>query len=394
MDGSRRWGSASWFIAYTLFMVMVGPNVPSPLYELYRKNWHLSAGMITLLFATYPLVLLPCLLLVGPLSDRVERRTILVPGLVIAEAGSMCFALAHAIAWLFVARALQGIAVGSTIGTLTAMLVELHPQQQRHEAPVLASLAVAAGGAVGPVLAGILAQYAPHPTSIPYLVHLLLLMPTLLGVWMMPETIPRQPGRQKRPIPSSRLSVLGGLPFALGSITAFVAWAVIALFVALAPTYVAIFLHVQDLTIIGGTVFLLLGASAVTQALLRDLPAQRAIVTGIVLLLIGLGSVIVAVPIHSLALLLAGMIANGIGHGLAWMGSLALVILTVPSARRGESLARFYVVMYLGVGLPVIGVGFLTAWIGLYGAIAVFAGTIGIVGSSLAALISKVPQEA
>ncbi|MBO0781279.1 MAG: MFS transporter, partial [Ktedonobacteraceae bacterium] len=230
-------------------------------------------------------------------------------------------------------------------------------------------------------------------TSLPYMVHLLLLMPTLLGVWMMPKTIPRQPGRQKRPIPSSRLSVLNGSPFALGSVTAFVAWAVIALFVALAPTYVAIFLHVQDLMVIGGVVFLLLGASTVTQALLRELPAQRAIVTGIVLLLLGLGSVIIAVPMHSLALLLAGMIANGIGHGLAWMGSLAFVTLTAPSSRRGEILARFYVVMYLGVGLPVIGVGFLTAWIGLYGAIAFFAGTVGIMGVSLAVFISKVPPE-
>jgi hypothetical protein len=68
------------------------------------------------------------------------------------------------------------------------------------------------------------------------------------------------------------------------------------------------------------------------------------------------------------------------------MGSLALVNLTAPPSGRGAVLAHFYVVMYLGVGLPVIGVGFLSTWIGLYGAIAVFAGTVGVIGMSLVSL--------
>lgn len=389
MDDLRKRSSTYWLMAYTLFIVMVGPNLPSPLYELYRKSWHLSAGMITLLFATYPLVLLPFLLLAGPLSDRVGRRKIIAPGLVFAVAGSICFALAHTLAWLFVARALQGIAVGSAIGTLTASLVELHPQQKRRSATVLASLAVATGGAIGPLLAGVLAQYAPYPTSMPYVVHLVLLIPTFFGVRIMPETVMRPLAEQKRYVPSWRLLTSIDVVFALGSAAAFLAWAVIALFVALAPTYVAVLLHVSNLVITGGVVFLLLGASATTQALLRHLPVQRAIGAGIVLLFIGLGSVIAAVPMHSLALLLVGMILNGTGHGLVWMGSLALVTLTAPASRRGEVLASFYVAMYLGVGLPVIGIGILAGIVGLYGSVVVFAGLIGMMGLGLAAFLVK-----
>ncbi|QBD76958.1 MFS transporter [Ktedonosporobacter rubrisoli] len=390
MDGESKRNGIYWLMVYTLFIVMVGPNLPSPLYEIYRKLWHLSTGTISLLFATYPLALIPSLMLAGPLSDRIGRRRLIIPSLLMLMLGSICFASAHTVVWLFVARAFQGIAVGSAIATLTAYLVELHPRQQHNAATVHASLAVASGGAVGPLLAGMLAQFTFQPIVMPYLVHLGLLGPAFLAAWSMPETVAKRSENRRRYFPSWHLLSSLRATFVPGSIAAFLAWSVIALFVALAPTYVGLLLHINALIMTGSIVFLLLGASAATQVLLRNLYAPRAIFYGIAFLLPGLGCVVAAVPLHAPGLLLLGMVINGIGHGLTWMGSLALVTLSAPFSRRAEVLAGFYVAMYLGVALPVIGIGFLSEAIGLYGAFLVFAGAVWILGIGLLLLLKRV----
>jgi len=49
----------------------------------------------------------------------------------------------------------------------------------------------------------------------------------------------------------------------------------------------------------------------------------------------------------------------GTGQGLVFLGGLAAINQAVPEGRRADVLSSFYVVIYLGVGVPVIGVGFL-----------------------------------
>ena len=51
----------------------------------------------------------------------------LLAGLAVACAGLALFASATSVAWLFAARALQGLAVGMISGPATAALVELDP---------------------------------------------------------------------------------------------------------------------------------------------------------------------------------------------------------------------------------------------------------------------------
>lgn len=76
------------------------------------------------------------------------------------------------------------------------------------------------------------------------------------------------------------------------------------------------------------------------------------------------------------------------------MGSMALVNEVVPESRRGDVVSSLYVIIYTGVGLPVIGIGFIAEWIGLYGAIFIFAVFIAILVILMAVLIpTKMKQE-
>lgn len=59
------------------------------------------------------------------------RRRVTVAGLVASTAGLALFALARDTAWLFAARAVQGLAVGMISGAAAAALVELEPPHDR-----------------------------------------------------------------------------------------------------------------------------------------------------------------------------------------------------------------------------------------------------------------------
>src|SRR4051812_19053797 len=150
------------------FAMMAGSNVATPLYAIYEGEFGFSKAVLTLVFATYALVLAPSLLLFGQLSDRLGRRRVMAAGFATASAGLLLFAVASSLVWLFAARAVQGLAVGMISGAAAAALVELDPAPQEDRAALFAALAQAGGSASGPLIAGMLAQWAPGRLVLPF----------------------------------------------------------------------------------------------------------------------------------------------------------------------------------------------------------------------------------
>lgn len=375
-----------WMMAYTLFMFMVGSNLPSPLYSEYQELYGFSSIVLTLIFAVYAFVLIPSLWLFGQLSDHIGRKKVLLLGVIIAMIGSAIFATAQGILFLFIARGLQGLAAGMMSGTATAALIELHPGKNRKSASLVASTATAGGTALGPILAGLLAQYGPMPLSLPYIAHLFLIVPGLIVIIIMPE--PTQSFDKKRWRPR-RLDVPANIRFLfmVASITAFVTWSVSALYTSLVPSYVADLMGMKNLAFTGGVVFLMLSISAATQLLLRDLSMKVSMVLGLIFLTAGLAGIVIAVPTQSMPILLGSTIVIGVGWGLSFMGSIALVNEISPQEQRGHVVSSLYVITYIGVGLPVIGIGFGTEILSLYQAVLIYACIIGLLSLVLIIVI-------
>lgn len=359
-----------WGTAYALLILLTGTNLPTPLYRGYAARFGFSPLVVTLIFAAYVAVLIPSLLLAGPLSDAVGHRRVLLPAVTVAALGSLVFALADSTGWLFAARILQGLALGAASGPLTAALTELEPSGNRGKAALVSTVASVGGLGLGPVLAGLLAQYAPAPHVLPFAIEIALLLPAAAAILALPaRTRPTARWHPRRPeIPRGMRTV-----FATSGTASLLAFAVTGLFLTLIPTYVTTLSGSTNLLLGGAAVALMLLCSALAQLTGYGRSARTLELVGLPLLAAGLALLALAGGLSSLTLLLAATVIAGIGQGLAFLGGLTAVNQAAPAERRADVISSFYVIIYVGVGLPVIGVGFLATAAGLAAAVQYFA---------------------
>jgi MFS family permease len=268
-----------------MFVVLLGSTVPTPLYDLYRTQWQVSAFVITVVFACYVAGVLTALILAGHLSDHIGRRPVSVAGVGFALLAAGLFATASGVAAVGSARFLSGIAVGLCTGALTAALRE--NQSRPGQGPLAASAITSAGLAFGPLLGGLAAQFAPMPLHTVFIVHLLLLVPAFAATWFLPESRPprprtRVPWRPRVGVPASARRAFLRPALAIGC-----AYAVNGLYSALAPTLAREYLGSSD-AVAGLMVVIMLGVSAIAQIMLRSRPSLTSQRDGLVVLALGL----------------------------------------------------------------------------------------------------------
>jgi MFS family permease len=173
-SSARAHGVAFWLAALAFLVNMGFSAVPTPLYALYQQRDGLSDLMVTVVYAAYAIGVIASLFFGGHLSDRVGRRRIFVPALLINALSASVFILAPSLAGLLVARIVSGVSVGLTTATATSYLAELHrrhrPLASERRADVVATASNLGGIGFGPLAAGALAQWAPAPLRLPYIV--------------------------------------------------------------------------------------------------------------------------------------------------------------------------------------------------------------------------------
>jgi MFS family permease len=344
---------SSWLV------LMAGANLATPLYAVYASKYGFSSLVLTSIFATYAFVLVPSLVLFGRLSDRLGRRLVIVSGLAVACGGLLLFALAESEAWLYSARALQGLAVGMISGAATAALVELDPNDDRRRAAMFAGLAQAGGSAAGPLLAGVLAEWAPDRLRLPFLAGLALTVTAALAVLTLPEHREGKPEPWRIQWPRVPREIRGD--FARVSVTAGTVWATVALFLSIVPSYAKGFLGTSNLALLAAVAAVALLASSATQVLSQRWrpPPRLGQAVGLALLACGLAALVVSSPTGSLAVLIAGALLAGAGHGTAFLSAQEELNDLAPPARRGEVTAAFIACIYFVVATAVIGSGVL-----------------------------------
>jgi len=182
-------GDAAIFaVAAEIAVMFMGSTLLTPLYVLYKREFGFSEITLTLIYAVYVVGNLAALLFLGRLSDEVGRRPVSMAAFAVAGLSTLVFLAAGSTAPLYVGRALSGLAVGLASGTGTAWVADLHRGSNKARATVIAATANMLGISLGPLVAGVLAEYAPAPLQLSFVVYLAVLAVVLWRVWQAPET--------------------------------------------------------------------------------------------------------------------------------------------------------------------------------------------------------------
>jgi MFS family permease len=328
------------------------------------------------------------LLLVGRLSDEIGRRPVLLPGLAFSALSAVVFLLANGVAPLFVGRIVSGFSAGIFTGTATATLVDFAPPGRAGRGTLVATAANMLGLGFGPLLAGILAEYASHPLRLPFWVDLALLVPATLAIIAMPEPVSVRGRPRLRPealrVPESVRAI-----FIRASLAGFAGFAVLGLFTAVSPAFLGQTLHITNEAVVGLVVFAVFAASAVGQLGYDAVPGGLALPVGCGGLIAGMVLLAIGLAAPSLALLVTGGVVAGIGQGLSFRAGLAGINAEAPTEDRAAVASSFFVVAYLALAVPVIGVGLLAEAVGLKTAGLVFAGVVAAIAAVVLALLAR-----
>jgi MFS family permease len=357
-------------LAFTFAALMVGTTMPTPMYALYSARMHFDVLTTTVVFAMYAGGVLAALLAFGRWSDAVGRRPMLLLAIAFAIGSAGVFLAATGTDDLLLGRLLSGLSAGVATGTATAAVIEAAPQEWRGRAAAIATVANIGGLGLGPLLAGLLVQYAPAPLKLAFVVHIGLMLLAAASVAIAPETSPRSGriGWQRLSVPVEVRTV-----FVIAATAAFAGFAVLGLFNAVSPSFLAGILGIGNHAVAGAIVCSLSAASACAQLAAGRINANRAVAAGCGVLVIGMLIIAASLQFSSLTLLILGALVAGAGQGVSFSRGLAAVAELTPPDRRAEVSSTYFVVAYVAISLPVVGEGLAAQAWGLRTAGIVFA---------------------
>jgi hypothetical protein len=370
-----RAGSGSWVkIAFAMFAVGWGANQFSPMLIVYRHELRLGAGAVAGLFLVYALTLIPGLLIGGPASDRLGRRPVVLPFVVLSPLATLLLVLGpRSLVLISAGRALAGLCSGVVFGSATAWVQEL--SHGTGQSARRAALALTAGFGLGPVTAAVLAQWAPDPVVLPYLPHLVIGVVAAVMIWRAPEgaSPARAPAGAREPVrwpPAAArtwrfwLAVAPASPMVFGSVA--LAIVVLPEDVTSARTLSAGFAGLMTA--------LAFSAGVGIQPLARRFGNPLAgVIAG--LCCAAAGAAIGAAAVASADRVLAGIAAVllGLAYGLCLVSGLRQAEQMAGPNQRGAVVACYYPLAYLGFAAPYLAAG-LGAVSGQAGAFGVLAG--------------------
>ena len=335
-----------------------GSNQFTPMLLVYHARLGLSTATLEALFGAYAAGLIPGLVLAGRWSDAHGRRSVGISAAVMSLLATACLiAGAHALGLLFAGRLLAGVSSGAAFGVGTAWLREtsLPPFGDADHGTVArrAAVAMTIGFALGPLVAGVLAQWAPAPTVVSYLPHIALMLVVLPALLTVPETI-----EGHRDIATAvRLSAASARRFRR-LVVPMAPWvfAAPAIAFALLPSIVGTGHSADGVALTAAVTALTALAGVLIQPVARRLDVSArdhaAGMVGLTVLAGGLALAALTAEVRKNWLLFPCAIVLGSAYGLLLVAGLLEVQRLAPPRALAGLTATFYVFTYLGFAAP------------------------------------------
>ncbi|WP_019631926.1 MFS transporter [Actinomadura atramentaria] len=353
-----RAGTGFWCVAVAFAVLMAFGTAPTPLWPHYAARDGFGETTVTLVFSGLVVGTALSLLTVGHLSDRFGRRRTAAAALAVATAAALTLALWPALPGLFVGRIVNGVAIGLMAGTATSYLFDLNararpdggtqPGGGARLAAVVATAANLGGLALGPLAAGLVAQWAADPLLVVQAGFAVALAVCLALVARVPETVDTDAAG--RP-PRFALRPGGRVLFGSAGALAFTAFALFGLFTSLGSS-VSRELGVHDPLPSALPATLMFAGAAGAQIVLDAAPWARQLAVGAVVFPLGLACAATSVARPSFWLYLLGATVAGAGAGLLFRVGLTRSAESAQPSSRAGVMAVFYTIAYFGMGIP------------------------------------------
>lgn len=352
-----------WTAASVAGLALWASGAPTIVYPLYEQEWGLSAATSTLIFAIYPIVLIPVLVIFGNLSDSRGRRFAILLGLGALALGTLTFGLAAGLPEVLLGRALMGVGVGLSLGPAAAAMLELGGPERAPRASSTMTAATAVGLALATIVGGALVQYAPQPLHLTFWALLVVIVAVGVTAVFLPRVrdtaapawrprLPRVPAGLRR-------------AFVAGALGVSAAYAVGSVFLALGAQVAADLLHSSNALLNGTVIAISAIAIGVVAIAARRLPPRVALGIGPAAILVGMASLLIAGVAHSMPMFVIASVVTGGGYSLMYAGGLGIITATAQPHHRAAVISAAFTVGYLVQAIVALVLGVVATSAGL-----------------------------
>ena len=217
------------FVLVTVLLDSMGfgviiPVMPELIMELTGEGLSRAAvygGWLGFVYAALQFLFAPIL---GNLSDRFGRRPVLLYAVASLGIDYIVMGIAPTITWLFIGRAISGIA-GASFTPANAYIADVSPPEKRAQSFGMMGAAFGAGFILGPAIGGMLGELGPRAPF--FAAAGLSLVNFVYGYFVLPETLDasrRRPFDWRRANPVGTLVQIRQHPVVLGLLGVVFLW--------------------------------------------------------------------------------------------------------------------------------------------------------------------------
>lgn len=336
-------------LCIALCLITAAVNLPAPLYPAYAQLSGAGAGATAVAFAAYVVGVLPVLLLLGGLADRVGRKPLIVTALALSMLATLLLLAAPGLYSLGIARCMLGLGTGLASATGIAYMTELL-EMERHGPSPAASWVTAStslGFGLGAAATSVCLLHNPGLAPATFWIQVVAAGGAVVVMLKLPDPAPC------RASPMVRLPCYptGCATYGLAIL---MAWAASGVVIAILPSV----LQAAGLGAWSGfSTFTVISCGLLFQPLARRMRARRAVALGLAILPSSYALIAWGALHGQLVVVLVGTVAaSSACYGFIYLGGLGAV-----AAQAGTEMPRasagFFLLAYVGFSVPVVFTG-------------------------------------
>ncbi|PCF94302.1 MFS transporter [Vreelandella nigrificans] len=347
-------------LAFALCMITTAVNLQAPLYDTLAARDGLGVGAATIAFACYVVGIVPVLLGLNGLADRVGRKPLIITALLLCFLATAITLIVPGLVALGIARLLLGVSTGLTSAVAPGYMQILVAAKDKDKATNYVTASTALGFGLGAAVTSLFVFHTPSVSPPSLWLYLVAASLALLVVFTLKNGASIDSSLSPTKCPMLRLPSYPNGAWSFG-LAILLAWATVGLVIAILPSA----LNQHGLSAWSGfATFGICSCGVLFQPWARKLAPYNATSLGLVILPIAYGLIAWgAVQGYLAAVLLGTVAASSACYGFIYLGGLSGV-LAIAGTSATQASAGFFLMAYLGFSIPVITTGVLIDAVG------------------------------